>query len=135
MQTEGNKIRKVSLRWEGMKTIKFSEDYEKLPFFWEGTQATLLAVYPESVNTIQQRYTAFWKRDTQIRRNSTKFSELGKKEYYLLNFTDAIILIFLHHNTGHLFPTIRRNYKEKFEYYMNSIGETFVLKRTSLQRR
>lgn len=104
-----------------MKKIKFSEDYEKLPIVWAGTQATLIAVYPESVERIKNRYTAFWKFDTKVR---------NQDKYYPLNFKDALILIFMHHNTGRLFPTIRRNYKEKFEYYANSIGETFMLKDT-----
>jgi hypothetical protein len=101
-----------------LKKIKFSEDYEKLPFVWIGTQATLISVYPESVENIKKRYTAFYKYDTKVRHQD---------KYYPLNFVDAIILVFLHHNTGILFPTIRRNYKEKFEYYANSIGETFIL--------
>ena len=101
-----------------MKIIKFSEDYEKLPQNWNGTLATLIAVYPEKVETIKNRYTAFWKYDTKVR---------GKDKYYPLNFEDAIILVFIHHNTGMLFPTIRRNYKQKFEYYSASIGETFKM--------
>lgn len=105
------------------KKIKFSEDYEKLPVFWNGTHATLLTVFPVKMETIKNRYTAFWKFDTKIR---------GEERYYPLNFKDAIILVFLHHNSGKLFPTIRKNYKEKFEYYTNQIGETFQLKDTRL---
>jgi len=101
-----------------MKTIKFSEDYDKLPNVWDGTQALLLAVYPVSVEKIKNTYTSFWKYDTAIR---------GKSKHYELNFKDAIILVFMHYNTGRLIPTIRRNYREKFEYYVNSIGETFAL--------
>jgi len=85
-----------------------------------GTQATLIAAYPESVERIKTRYTAFWKKDTKIR---------GEERYYPLNFKEAIILVFLHHNTGILFPTIRRNYKDKFEYYSNSIRKAFLLQR------
>ena len=86
---------------------------------WEGTTATLLAVYPEKVETIKNRYTAFWKMDTKFR---------GRDECYPLNFVDAIIPIFLHHNTGQLIPTIRRNYAEKFAYYHAKIGEPFMFK-------
>lgn len=110
---------------EKQKQIKFSEDYEKLPLNWNGTTATLIAVYPEKVETIKNRYTAFWKKDTKVR---------NQKKYYPLNFEDALILVFLHHNTGTLFPTIRRNYKEKFEYYTSSIGETFMLAKTEEAR-
>lgn len=88
---------------------------------WDKTQATLIAVYPEKVETIKNKYTAFWHYDTKVR---------GQKKHYPLNFKDALVLVFLHHNTGRLIPTIRRNHKEKFEYYMNSIGETFCLKYT-----
>lgn len=98
------------------KTIKFSNEYEKLPNVWEGTFGTLIAVYPEDVETIKKRYTAFWKYDTKIK---------GKDESYPLDFKYAIILVFIHHNTGMLIPTIRRNYREKFDYYFNSLGESF----------
>lgn len=101
-----------------VKQIKFSEDYEKLPLIWNGTMATLISVYPEKVETIKNRHTAFWKKDTKVR---------NQEKYYSLNFEDALILVFLHHNTGMLFSTIRRNYNQKFEYYANSIGETFKM--------
>ena len=101
-----------------MYEIKFNEDYEKLPLVWNGTQATLLGVYRESVETIKKRYTAFWKKDTKIR---------GLDKFYCLHFKDALILIFLHHNTGELFSTIRKDKDGKFEYYVDSVGETFKL--------
>ena len=101
-----------------MRKIKFSEDYEKLPLGWEGSQATLIAVYPEQVETIKNRYSAFCAYDTKVR---------GKEEYYPLNFKDALILVFLHHDTGRLFPTIRRYSEEKFDYYVLCVGKTFVL--------
>jgi len=100
------------------KKIKFSNDYEKLPLNWDGTAATLIAVYPEKMENIKNKYSAFWKKDTKVR---------NQEKYYSLNFKDALILIFLHHDTGTLFPTIRRNYEQKFEYYVGSIGETFIL--------
>ena len=101
-----------------MKSIKFSEDYEKLPFIWHGTQAVLIAVYPVRTETIKHKYASFWKYDTKVR---------GQEKYYPLEFDDAIILVFIHLNTGKLFPTIRRNYPQKFEYYSKSIGETFQM--------
>ena len=103
---------------EKQKQIKFSEDYEKLPLLWKETTATLIAVYPEKVKRIKNRWTVFWKKDTKFR---------NKEEYYPLNFEDALILVFLHHNTGTLFSTIRRNHEQKFEYYTGSIGKTFKL--------
>lgn len=103
-----------------MKRIKFSEDYEKLPIDWVGTYATLIAVYPEKVENLKARYSFFLEYDTKVR---------GEERRYPLNFKDALILAFIHHKTGSLFPTIRRNDKGKFEYYTASIGETFVLTR------
>lgn len=102
-----------------MKEIKFSHDYEKLPVIWDGTQATLMCVYPEDMTTIRNRYTAFFKKDIKFR------GEDG--EYTDLNFEHALILIFMHHNTGQLFSTIRRNHEQKFQYYASAIGETFKL--------
>jgi hypothetical protein len=104
-----------------LKEIKFSEDYGKLPLNWEGTMATLIAVYPEKVDTIKKRFTAFWRYDTTYR---------GKVGQYNLKFEDALILVFIHQNTGMPFTTIRRNYPQKFEYYAASIGESFKLVRT-----
>lgn len=110
---------------EKQKKIKFSEDYEKLPIIWNGTTATLMAVYPEKVKTIKDKYAAFLRFDTKVS---------NQEKYYHLDFEDALILIFLHHNTRRLFPTIRRNYREKFDYYINSIGETFKLTKTEEAR-
>ncbi|MBN2567825.1 MAG: hypothetical protein JXB42_00175 [Deltaproteobacteria bacterium] len=104
-----------------MRQIKFSEDFEKLPENWNGTQAILIAVYPEKVETIKNAIPAFIEYDTKIR---------GEDRYYPIDFEDALILVFLHLNTGRLFPTIRRNYREKFEYYTASTRETFVLTST-----
>jgi hypothetical protein len=103
------------------KAIKFSHDYEKLPTDWVGTQAKLVGICSENVEFIKNGMTAFWHYDTKIR---------GKEEYYPLDFEHALILTFIHLNTGKPFTTIRRNYMEKLEYYMNSLGETFVMERT-----
>lgn len=105
-----------------MLKIKFSHEYEKLPIVWKGTQATLIAVYPEKVETIKNRFTAFFKKDIKFRGESGEYTDF--------DFEDALILIFIHHNTGQLFSTIRRSYQDKFEYYSNAIGETFVLTST-----
>jgi hypothetical protein len=107
-----------------MKTIKFSEDYFKLPPNWEGTQAKLIAVYPEKVSNIKNSLTAFWRYDTTFR------NKIGR---YDLDFEYALILVFIHYNTGIPFTTIRRNYSEKFEYYIHSIGESFILKKTTVK--
>jgi len=99
-------------------TIRFSSDYTKLPTSWEGTQATLLAVVPVSITEIKKRYPAFIKYDTKYR---------GKEGYYPLNFEQGIILLFLHHNTGKVFSTIRRNFPKKRIYYKSKVLSTFIL--------
>lgn len=99
-----------------MKNIKFGFDFEKLPKIWENTQATLIAVYPESLETIQNKFTAFWNYDTK---------ERNKETYFNVKFKDALILVFIHQNTGRLIPTIRNNTNDNFNLYINSIGETF----------
>lgn len=104
-----------------MKSIKFSEDYTKLPLIWKGTQAKLIAVYGEDVEYIKNGLPAFHKYDTTTRD--------GRQ--YPLNFKDALILVFIHLNSGLPFTTIRRDYKEKFEYYASAIGEIFVLEPSS----
>ena len=101
-----------------MNKIKFSEDYDKLPIVWDGTQALLIAVYPCKIDDIKKGCPAFIEYDTKIR---------GKDKHYPLNFDDGLILVFIHQNTGLPFTTIRRNYKEKFEYYNNSVGDMFVM--------
>jgi len=63
-----------------MKKIKFSEDYEKLPVDWVGTEATLIAVYPEKVKNLKARYSFFLEYDTKVR---------GEDRHYPLNFNDA----------------------------------------------
>lgn len=104
-----------------MNTIKFSADYEKLPENWEGTKAMLISVVPTPVRIIKEEMTAFWKYDTKYR---------GREEFYHLNFKEALILVFIHLNSGLPFTTIRRNYQQKLEYYTESIGDTFLLERT-----
>lgn len=104
-----------------MKKIKFSHDYEKLPEVWEGTQARLIAVVPEKVKFIKNALTAFYNYDTKFR---------GEKGSYPLDFEDALILVFIHYNTGMLFTTIRRDYPEKRLYYMKSKDESFLLVRS-----
>ena len=111
-----------------MKKLKFSEDYYKLPKDWNGTQARLIAVYPENIDTLKKAIPQFISYDTQIRENKPYLTL--KPRFYDLNFKDGLILVFIHYNSGVPFTTIRRNYKEKFEYYSNAIGETFVLTST-----
>ena len=104
-----------------MKNIKFSEDYEKLPLNWIGTQAILISVTPHKISKLKMAVPSFIYYDTKFR---------NKNDFYIFDFEDCLILTFIHINTGKPFTTIRRNYMEKFEYYINSIGETFSLIKT-----
>lgn len=104
-----------------MKSIKFSEDYEKLPENWDFTHCQLMAVVPMKTDYIKNALPAFWRYDTKVR---------GEDKFFPLTFNNALVLIFLHYNTGRLFPTIRRDYPEKRKYYESSIGETFQMVKT-----
>ena len=113
------------------KGLKFSEDYYKLPKEWNGTQAKLIAVYPEDIDKLKKSTPSFIKYDTQIREDKSYLTL--KPRFYDLNFKDGLILMFIHYNSGIPFTTIRKNYKEKFEYYVNAIGENFILISTKKQ--
>jgi len=106
-----------------LKEIRFSHDYEKLPENWEGTQAVLLAV--SYIPDLEQ----FFRRFPQMREIDSKLR--GKDEYYLFGFKEAILLIFLHLNSSKLFSTIRRYTEWKYEYYKQSLNETFTLTKQS----
>jgi hypothetical protein len=101
-----------------MNKIKFSFDYEKLPIGWNGTQAVLVGVCHVDMDRIKKSMPAFIEYDTTHR---------GGHGKYALDFKEGIILSFIHLNTGKPFTTIRRNTKEKFEWYMNCLGETFEM--------
>jgi len=101
-----------------MKSIKFSEEYMKLPIIWKGTHAVLIAVTPFDIDFLKKGLPQFIEYDTKFR---------AKEGNYSLDFKDGLVLTFIHINTGIPFTTIRRNYKEKFEYYTTAIGETFIL--------
>lgn len=103
-----------------MKTIEFYTDYDKLPTVWEGTQAILIAVIPMKIDFIKNVLTAFYRYDTTYR---------GGIGSHPLNFEDALVLTFIHLNTGKPFTTIRRDYPQKREYYDKSIYDYFILKK------
>jgi hypothetical protein len=101
-----------------MNKIKFSYDYEKLPLAWNGTQAVLVGICPVDIERIKKSMPAFIDYDTTHR---------GGKNKYQLDFKDGLILSFIHMNTGRPFTTIRRNTREKHEWYMSCLGETFEM--------
>ena len=108
-----------------MKEIRFCEDFEKLPVGWPETEATLVGVYNERVEVIKNRFSDFLKRDTKVR---------GEERYYGLDFAVGLILVFIHHNSGEVFTTIRKSSASDWKYYTNCIKCTFVLKDTRLNK-
>ena len=104
-----------------MKEIKFSHNYKKLPENWEGTCAVLL-----SVSYIPDLERWFLKLP-QMRELDAKFR--GEEGYYQFDFKEGLLLIFLHLNSSKLFSTIRRFTDWKWDYYKESVYETFILER------
>lgn len=106
-----------------MNKIKFSHDYQKLPENWENTQAILIGFSFHS--NIQN----FFDRCPQLKNTDTSFrGELGQ---YPITFTEALILTFIHLNTGKIFTTIRRFTNEKADYYCRNMFKTFELIRAN----
>jgi len=90
-----------------MNKIKFSSEYLKLPKNSNGTQAVLIGVTTANIKYLETALPQFISYDT------TKID--GTK--YEFNFDVAIVLVFIHINTGLPFTTIRRYTKQKFDYY------------------
>lgn len=101
-----------------IRRIKFSEDYEKLPPNWPESRCRLIAVHPISIAEFKEKFGSFLYNDTKIREED---------RHYPLNFQEGLLLVFLHENSGRLIPTIRRDYPEKRKYYVDCIGDTFIL--------
>jgi hypothetical protein len=108
-----------------MHTIKFSDDYDKLPMKWEGTQAILIGImYCPDIRGLKKRLPQLINYDTSYR---------GKYGRYELNFSEGIILSLFHINSCIPFTTIRRYTKDKYDYYNKCLGETFILERIDKQ--
>lgn len=104
-----------------MKQIKFSHDYEKLPTDWEGTHAILIGIgMIDSMENFKNRFPQIVRKDTTFR---------GEAGAYRFDFEEGILLTFFHLNSGFIFTTIRRYTVGKYDYYENSILETFELVR------
>lgn len=104
-----------------MNTIKFNHDYQKLPLFWDGTQALLVSVtYIEDMDTFKNRYPQLIVADTKIR---------GEEGSYPLAFKEGLLLTYFHYNSHTLFMTIRRYTPAKAIYYDSRVMETFELMR------
>ena len=106
-----------------MNKLKFSHDFEKLPVYWEGTQAILVGVLHIPDMEI------FKKRLPQLIKADTLFKEDGLWQWYSLNFKEGILLTFFHLNISCLFTTFRQFTDEKYRYYEENAGETFELVR------
>lgn len=102
-----------------ISSLKFSHDYMKLPYNWEGTQAVLFGVQSiEDMKIFKNRYPQLIAQDTKFR---------NKEGNYELNFKEGILLIFYQLNSKIFFSTIRRFTPEKMKYYMRNQGEIFEL--------
>jgi hypothetical protein len=104
-----------------MKEIKFSADYEKLPVNWEGTEAVLIGVKNTTLPFLKNKMPKFLEYDTKYR---------GHEGNYIIDFDEVLILTFIHINSGMPFTTLRRKTKEKMNYYIGLVSETFKLVRT-----
>ena len=105
-----------------MNSIKFSEDYDKLPKDWEDSCALLIGVYPVSIEWLKKNNPAFIDYDTKF------VNKDGTIGHYPLDFKDGLILVFIH-DCGLPFTTIRRDYPQKRWYYQSEVGMPFVLRR------
>lgn len=105
-----------------MNKIRFSEDYEKLPEVWKGTQAKLIGIFESNTTYLKNTMPSFVIYDTKYR---------NKNECYgLVPDTPVIILMFIHYNNGKPFTTIRKNTEFNFNYYNDRLGQTFVLEKS-----
>lgn len=104
-----------------MEVLKFSHDYMKLPYPWEGTQALLIGViHIPDMELFKNRYPQIMVADTKIR------DEEGS---YPIVFKEGLLLTFFHFNSHQIFITIRRYTIEKLRYYLGSRMKPFELKR------
>lgn len=104
-----------------MNTIRFSNDYDKLPLQWGGTEAILIGIAVGDIEWLKKNIPSFIELDTKIR---------NSKDHYPLDFDTAIVLTFFHIGSfsPKLFTTIRRYTPEKYEYYKKKVWEAFTLK-------
>lgn len=102
-----------------MKTIKFSHRYEKMPY--EPKTAVLIGVEALDVKELPPDFLDF---DTQYR------DKQGMQNYPLPKKGEVIVLFLwgkCDNGLHFLFTTIRRMNEMKWDYYHDSIGETFVI--------
>lgn len=104
-----------------MNKIKFSSDYQKLPLYANGTQATLIGITTANVKYLKEALPQFIRYDT-VKRTSNR-----RTEYYNLDFDVCIVLTFIHINSGLPFTTIRRYTKQKYDYYKSLEWKTLLI--------
>lgn len=106
-----------------MKTIKFSEIYEKMPCYSGSPPkyAILLEVFKVKTKELHPRFIEY---DTiYFDKEKNNFS------YYQLAEGEVLILLLKSEFSLHqeLWTTIRRFTPQKYEYYKNSKGEQFKI--------
>ncbi|MDO8460547.1 MAG: hypothetical protein Q7S74_05535 [Nanoarchaeota archaeon] len=103
------------------KTIKFSEEYEKMPFYADSppTQATLLEVFKVNSEELHSRF---------IEYDTIYFDKKEKNwNYYKLPKGEVLVLLLKSEfdDSFDLWTTIRRFTPQKYKYYKKARGETF----------
>lgn len=109
---------------ERRRLLKFSNDYDKLPADWRGSQAVLAGVWTTTMEVLLQ-IPQFLNYDCHIA-NSDLYYELPKDPDQ-----EMLVLSFIHWTTGRPFTTIRISNADKKKYYLESIGEIFDLEETA----
>jgi hypothetical protein len=108
-----------------MKTIKFSEEYEKMKdnrYNDIPIMADLLEVFKMKSEDLNKEF---------IEYDTIYFNKKENKwNYYKLPTGEVIILLLKTHflDEDMIWTTIRRFTPSKFEYYKKARGETFVIK-------
>jgi hypothetical protein len=102
-----------------VKTIKFSHHYNKIPLNIK--TAVLLGVEAWDVEKLPASFKDY----------DAEYEGEGATLYYPLPEKGNVIVLFLWGEVGGgvhiLFTTIRRCTESKWDYYHNSIGETFAI--------
>lgn len=109
-----------------MKEIRFSHDYIKLPGNWEGTEAVLISAESTILKNLNPDFLDY---DTRFL-SEFKNGAFWSPGHYEIKDGPVILLLFFHLNTKTLFTTIRPYTNEKFNYYVGSQGQTFILRRS-----
>jgi len=110
------------------KTIKFSETYEKMPFYHNSppSEAVLLEVFKVNSEDLHKRFVEYDTIYFDKEANNWAYYKLPKGEVLVLFLKSEF------NESVNLWTTIRRFTPQKHKYYKEARGETFnieILKR------